>query len=485
MTTTWRANPTLSYWSINELRDAIYLAGGSPPDWTDGAQLPASATLKAVYATEIHEAIQRLWDDKGLGLVPAWSIGTPPGAPTRIPQFPSIQSDDITDLGRWFNHYETWGDLRGVHWFNSSRADFPKVGWNVELVYGVTNSDGAYDTGLVNSTRDSCAQARNYGLVNIVRIDWKGGDPIPTNSRDYVGWKNNFNTAVRRLKDVATIFIVGNEPNIEPEGDPNRGITSSQYANAFNSLYADKVAGVMYLAAGPAPFAQSNPEVGDDEIDTAWLQKSSDEITGLDGWALHTYGSPWFRYGYDYELNRNCLELCTDPTKDCSFSCGSHPPLTGDASFRRYRDFIKKIKGKWADKPVYITETNTKGFLAEAHNQPTPAESYLTGWNQQTYREIRSYNSETNTSRDYWPRVMCLCWFVDSDRDPRWVKFSLTKGATEGETYPKLRQARADFIDSETSTGITPPSRGSIGPGWTREPRERPIGKNTLCGTIA
>ena len=72
--------------------------------------------------------------------------------------------------------------------------------------------------------------------------------------------------------------------------------------------------------------------------------------------------------------------------------------------------------------------------------------------------------------------------FVDDDRgNTDWPMFALSNGTT----YPKLRQARADFIDSDTPTGITEPSRGSIGPGWTREPKERPIGKNTLCGTIA
>ena len=46
MTTTWRRESnTVSYWSINELRDAIYLAGGSPPDWTDGAGVAGQALL--------------------------------------------------------------------------------------------------------------------------------------------------------------------------------------------------------------------------------------------------------------------------------------------------------------------------------------------------------------------------------------------------------------------------------------------------------
>ena len=162
------------------------------------------------------------------------------------------------------------------------------------------------------------------------------------------------------LKGVATIFIVGNEPNLEPEAGDNHGITSTQYADAFNSLYGDtsKVVDVMYLAAGPSAFAQSNPVVGAGEVDETWLANASSRITGLDGWALHTYGSPYLPYAHDYGVNQDCLALCSDPTKECSFECHDHNErqvLFGDASFRRYRQFMDAISPKWASKPVYFT----------------------------------------------------------------------------------------------------------------------------------
>ena len=96
------------------------------------------------------------------------------------------------------------------------------------------------------------AQARNYGLVNIVRIDWKEGHAVPTDSEsDYNDWKDHFYEAVNALKDVATIFIVGNEPT-KGTGYVRRANTRPR----LTSLYGDvnKVAGVMYLAAGPAAF---------------------------------------------------------------------------------------------------------------------------------------------------------------------------------------------------------------------------------------
>ena len=382
-----------------------------------------------------------------------------------MPPFTPIWGHHVTDLRKWFNHYKTWGDLRGVHWFDSSRTDFPTVGWNVETVIGVSK-DGTYNSSDVSTVHRHCENARNYGLVNIVRLDWKAGHAVPTNTNECETWKTYFSQAVNALKDVATIFIVGNEPTIEPPGDPNHGITSSQYANAFNSLYADKVAGVMYLAAGPAACSLSTPVGEDPEVDTAWLKRASEEITALDGWALHTYGAPYLNYaGGDRH------SLCNHPSLICDIKRDPHRDtrLDGDAGFRRFRDYIEQIAGKWWAKPVYITETNTQGYNAKYYDPDfdpddpevtgPPTENYIAGWNQRAYQEIRSYNRETNSSRDRNPRILCLCWFVDDYRgDDNWKEHALSNGAA----YPILQQARNDFIASDTSTGITIPWRGAI-----------------------
>ena len=488
MTTTWTGSPILSAASINELRTAVHNAGGTPATgWTDGTPLSSTATLKPGYFTELRDAIQALWDkdDRKLGLIPNWTGQAEPGLPTPVPPFTPIWGHHITDLRKWFNHYQTWGDLRGVHWFNSSRTDFPKAGWNVELVYGVSNSDGTYNSGEVARARRHCVNARNYGLVNIVRIDWKGGYAVPTAEADYVGWKRNFTSAVNALKDVVTIFIVGNEPTIEPH---NR-ISSSHYANAFRSLYADKVDGTMYLAAGPAAFSHTEPPDQAWENDLIWLRNASNRIAevidgvkgDLDGWALHTYGSPYLPYAYNHALDLPCNASCVDPSEECRPTCRT---LTGDAGFQRYREYMDAIGGKWASKPVYFTETNTQGYRFDEPafaDQRTPAQNYVTGWIQKTYQEIRRFNREGNSNRDNYPRILCLCWFVDDHRnDNSWMEFALSNSA-----HAKLRQARADFNSSDTSTGITEPSRGAVGPDPERVVAERSPGINTLAGTIA
>ena len=477
MATIWRALPILSIASINELRTAVYEAGGSPATWTDEQTLPADATLKSVYVTEIRDAIQGLWDDRGLGLIPNWTSGAEPTEPAPGTPLP-LQAGDITDLRKWFNHFESWGDLRGVHWWkDTTPADvsvsaLPKVGWNVELVYGVSNSDGTYNSGEVARARRHCVKARNYGLVNIVRIDWKGGHAVPTERRDRPDWARNFKRAVNALKDVATIFIVGNEPNIEPDVAPNT--TGGQYGEAFNFLYGSyRVVDTMYLAAGPALFRVIGSG-NDRKADTVWLENASNQIARLDGWALHTYGGPYLPYASDAGA------LCNTATVDCPIDRDKYldrtSGLTDDAGFRRYRNLINKIRTDWAAKPVYITETNTSGYKSDPNgfNKPTPVENYVDGWIQTSYQEIRNYNSEHNSDRNEWPPVLCLCWFVDDNQDGNWGKFALSNDA-----HSKLRQARADFKASDTSTGIVK-VESALGPATA----ELPAGVTRLAPLI-
>ena len=297
---------------------------------------------------------------------------------------------------------------------------------------------------------------------------------------DYENWASYFKQAVNRPKEVATIFIVGNEPTIEPPGEPNHGITSSQYANAFNSPYADKVAGVTYLAAGPAAW-----DAAGDEIDTEWLSGVSNKIDDLDGWALHTYGSPYLNYaGETADTN----ELCDHANVACPIDRDIHKTrddLIGDAGFLRYQQFIEACRGpeeKWAGKPVYITETNTHGYNASEKvyaSKKTPAQNYPNGWIQETYEEIRRFNNEKNADRGNWPRILCLCWFVDSDRDSRWAGFALANNAEE-----RLQQARADFKASNTTTSISPGNPTSNLAPWIPIIEDR-TGTRVLSGTIS
>ena len=152
----------------------------------------------------------------------------------------------------------------------------------------------------VNEIRGYCEAARNHGLVNIVRLDWKKGQAVPTVEEGYDTWTERFTSAVNTLKGVATLFIVGNEPNEEG------GISGSQYAEAFSELYQSKVADTKYLAAGPTLFeVLGDQNTGESDLD--WLENASREINYLDGWALHTYGAPYLDYaGATDDANALC-----------------------------------------------------------------------------------------------------------------------------------------------------------------------------------
>ena len=99
---------------------------------------------------------------------------------------------------------------------------------------------------------------------------------------------------------------------------------------------------------------------------------------------------------------------------------------------------------------------------------------------QSTYQEIRNYNGEHNSGaeRNNWPMVLCLCWFVDANQNGNWPDHALSNTDKE-----KLVQARADFIASDTSTGLASSNPTSDLAPSTRTVEHR-AGHRSLVGTI-
>lgn len=112
MTTSWTDYPAASSTAIeavhvNEVRIAINNAGGTPPGgWTDGTTVSSSTPVKAKHLIELHDAIQTLWNNRGLGLSPNWTVGHRLGGSSLGTSATQINSDDIDDVRRWFNYYE-------------------------------------------------------------------------------------------------------------------------------------------------------------------------------------------------------------------------------------------------------------------------------------------------------------------------------------------------------------------------------------------
>jgi hypothetical protein len=264
---------------------------------------------------------------------------------------------------------------------------------------------------------------------------------VPTNQNEYAQWISNFNRAVDQLYhggdsqySVASIFIVGNEPNSGNEG----AITGRAYAAAFNALWnaPTSVHQGLYLAAGPGLWAPLTPDLEDDR---AWLRNVSSLVPVLDGFALHTYATP---------------ERCPDPHTDCFLLPGEpgYEQISGQVSFRRYRDFIADIAETRRDNPpVYITEFNTHGFVSGApiENYPTPFPLGGTNFMDQAYLDVREHNMSSNPIK-----VHCLCWFVDAI-GREWDNYALSNGRISPvPPLTKLEQARIDFNAAFTRAGL-------------------------------
>ncbi len=321
-----------------------------------------------------------------------------------------------------------------THWYSgdSSLLDGSvaagRRGFNVETLIG---SNSSADVQLQRARI-----ARDHGLVNIVRIDYRPYWAVPYESRDYDGWAREFYAQVGRFtaEGLATLFIVGNEPNLEGK------VTASEYAAAYGALYshAARPAGISLLVAGPGTFA---PDVkrsgGTRDFDYGrtfldWLATVSAQLSANDGFALHTYGDP---------------NECGSPSSACPESLGRF-----SRNFVSFKEQIDRVSPRWNGKLVYITETNT--FTGPALSSPyTPKYNYRDDWLNEAFAVVRDYNR----GRGSKPEVRTLCWFVDRD-DGGWGDFSLRGGG-------RLALARADlseeFRNPENRGSAPPPSCSS------------------------
>ncbi|HET8659478.1 MAG TPA: hypothetical protein VFM55_10825 [Micromonosporaceae bacterium] len=303
--------------------------------------------------------------------------------------------------------------LAGVHYYSNDRSlpyllddrvPIGQRGWNVEYVENVSECE--QNAG--NWSYFNAQNAKTDGLVNIIRLDYMADLAVPVNSWNYPAWKDSFKRCVNRFGDVASIFIVGNEPNLDCAAAACP-ITATQYANAFNSLFGSVKSEYPWaelLAVGNSPFT---PPI--------WMYKMTSQLTGTDGFAFHTggLGGSGDRQG------------CDDPRQPCP-----NRGTTYDMTFRHYRDVISQIDQRWWSKPVYLTEFNTS--TGEVGTEPV--NNYQTGWINKAFEEIRHYNANRNGR----PEIKALIWFVDRIDWGKWSDRALTN------TAPKTALARLDMM---------------------------------------
>jgi hypothetical protein len=393
-------------------------------------------------------------------------------------------------------------------------------GWNVEAVYNLrgfwqygVNNEGFSD---IADAVNRCWAARSQpGLrvTNIVRLDWRPpGSPshaqaVPTGQdlpAEHSGWLEAFISALDHFlrpnahsdivapaptSPVATIFIIGNEPNHQggPD-DPTPGAgtftSSKEYTDKCKALWRDerirqmrRTYGIKLLLAGPAPWQRKidpedrgNPDGAPLIDDIEWMGRVAERIgEETDGFSLHAYLSPRQISGF---------QGCPDPQEVCPATKQAGAPFPQTFSFRRYRDLIKEIDARYPGEaeplPIYITEFNTRGWAETA----PPSVTYGEGYNgpgtlmDAFFREVQTFNARPTDNHSAplkrnW-KVHALCWFVDDPQWPRtpedtsavpeWVPFALSyPGPRDPVDFPndppkgRLSDARRDFMEAKAS----------------------------------
>ncbi len=328
---------------------------------------------------------------------------------------PSNSTAYQVEMGNVGQHYYQWryspgNSIAGVHWYSGDTnliGTGGKRGYNVEVVFNAFARD--------QNAIDKAARAASHGLTNIIRIDAsdylavpKECNPVSVGQRCW-DWAAAFAGRVSDFNGIASIFVVGNEPNLEGQ------ISAETYANAFNLLYSNHKkkmpAGTVLLVTGQSGFSG---DLGNLSSGLGWFRRTTGLIQQMDGLGIHTYGAP--------------SASCADPRVACSRGGWNF-----DGGFRWYRDQINAVDAKWRSPylPVYITEFNTD---TNGEPWPNPVDEYPTGYINKAFEEIRNYNA----TRGDAPVVKTLAWFVDEDHGGWWT-FSLTNPAAT------MQQARRDM----------------------------------------
>ena len=335
-------------------------------------------------------------------------------------------------------------DIYGIHWWSNGAASMMngKQGWTLEIV----NTEGGQNS--INNAKNLIQQIRNEGIFEpIIRINKNWGKTVPNNPGDFSAFANDCNNIVNQLSQSpwnVNWYVIGNEPNLAGENNQNAvygsnggntglGVPADDYANCFIQCYStikSTVPNAKIMVAGAGPWNNQGGLYTNDNsgvyYDVYFNHVVSVVGNNCDGYALHTYG--FFNEGNDNNL---------------SSPANSEPNTWG---FQSYKGQIKILQ-QYAftqNKPIHITEINTKSHSSD------PVSSYTSGWMQQVYNEINSWNSQNAQ----YP-ILSACWFVYHDYGG-WSTFALESNSGN------LPQARNDFSSVTSGTNYTacgsPPS---------------------------
>jgi len=345
------------------------------------------------------------------------------------------------------------GSIVGASWYSRTRPRVANPGWDVELLYATTTSDGtpidqAADPNGKNAVAARAAEAHgNLGLRVLVRVDYAQGQSVPPTGdnaarTEYVRF---LETICRDDVYRQNVFgyIIGNEFNWRDENRQlnwtgGARLSPDWYARMFNGYGADATdqgnaysfirthqPGAWVLVGAVAPWNQDSE--GDAlerwRIDVPWLNyfyavcrriSSTGRDFGRwpDGFAIHAYGRTQGPGSPSFTRN--------EPHTNVPFTD------QGDqGGFRVYRDWTAIMDGAGftPDLPIFVTETNTR-----TDGEHVSSRTYPSGWYLEALRELQAAGG----------RFHALCWFVD-DPTGGWEDERLT--SPQGNCV----QAEADF----------------------------------------
>lgn len=172
----------------------------------------------------------------------------------------------------------------------------------------------------------------------------------------------------------ASIWIIGNEPNLEIERPHNEPISPQGYARCLNRVEQAVHSVVPSARLIPAPIGPWNVQTGDWLVYFGTVLSQCRNIGGI---ALHTY-----THG-------------SDPALIVSDARMTPPYEQRHYHFRAYRDFMVHIPDALRTLPIWITETDQNAGWKNVNS----------GWVQNAYNEIRTWNA---ISKDRRIEGMCL-----------------------------------------------------------------------------
>ena len=325
--------------------------------------------------------------------------------------------------------------IYGIHFWESSAGNVMngKKGWTVEII---NTEDGASGGWGINNAKNLIQQVRNQGLFEpIVRIDKNWGKNIPNNSADFTSFANDCKNVVVQLSQApynVKWFTIGNEPNLAGEnsgnaGNNGKGVPADVYAACFKQCYNTIKAAApqtKIMVAGPGTFNNQGPlstSTGGGVYYDVYFDRVVTQVGNTcDGYAIHAYGSA------NTQSADNNLQASNKNSNAWEFDC-----------FKVYMTILSKYSYA-KTKAVHITETNTNSH----GNQPSS--SYYSGWMQQAYARINSWNQTTGNQQ-----IESLCWFVYKDYGG-WGNYSLLS------QNGNLSQARSDYNSLTAGTNYKP-----------------------------